>query len=224
MYKSGLYQIGAGINQLGGSNNYNLLGYPVGFYTNTGLTDMNETVSRPILSVNEYLSGGSPLPMYNIGSGEEPFILDDIQGGKKKRSVNTSESVIKKYERKNLRDKKNAIKYPSLYNKDKIASMTKGTLKGGDKSHLRKMKSLLKDLEKHRDNKDSIEKIIQKHKATLEGAGFKGGNIFDWIADRIPDIASYIPIVGPIMKPILNKTLNALDPYRKVKREYGKED
>jgi len=211
MYKSGLYQIGAGINQLGGGNNYNLLGYPVGFYTNTGLTDMNETVSRPILSVNEYLSGGAPLPMYNIGSGEEPFILDDIQGGKKMRPV-------KKYERKN------AIKYPTLYNKDKLASMTRGTLKGGDKSHLKKMKSLLKDLEKHRDNKESIDKIIKKHKATLEGAGFKGGNIFDWLADRIPDVASYIPIVGPIMKPILNTALNTLDPYRKVKREYGKDD
>lgn len=201
MYKSGLYQLGAGINQIGGGNNYNLLGYPTGFYTNTGLTNMNESVSRPILTVNEYL-GGAPSPMYSIGSGEEPFILDDIQGGKKKKkTLNTSKSVIKKYERKNLRDKMNALKYPSLFNKDKLASMTKGTLrgKGGDKAHLRKMKSLLKDLEKHRDNKMGVDNIIKKHKSMLEGMGYKGEmtgtGIFDFLKD--------IPILGDLAGMIL---------------------
>jgi len=200
MYKSGLYQIGAGINQLGGGNNYNLLGYPTGFYTNTGLTDMNETVSRPILAVNEILSGGAPLPMYSIGSGKEPFIIDDIEGGtKRKKSVNTSKSVIKKYERKNLKDKINALKYPTLFNKDKLASMTRGTLKGGDKAHLKKMKSLLKDLEKHRDDKMSIDNIIKKHKNMLQGLGYNGDmsgtGFFDFLKD--------IPIVGDLAGMIL---------------------
>jgi len=202
MYKSGLYQLGAGINQIGGGNNYNLLGYPVGYYTNTGLTNMNETVSRPILSVNEYLSGGAPLPMYSIGSGEEPFILDDIQGGRKMLPPNTSKSVIKKYERKNLKDKINAIKYPTLFKKDKLASKTRGTLRGGDKAHLRKMKTLLKDLEKHRDNKTGIDTIIKKHKGMLEGMGYDcsdckmaGAGIFDFLKD--------IPIVGDLAGMIL---------------------
>jgi hypothetical protein len=132
MYKSGLYQIGAGMHQLGGGNNYNLLGFPVGYYTNTGLTNMHESVSRPILAVNEYMSGGMNNPMYNIGYGNEPFIIDDIKkGGRKMKPLNTNKGVIKKYERKNLREKINAIKYPTLFNKDKLASMTGNTLKGG---------------------------------------------------------------------------------------------
>jgi len=207
MYKSGLYQLGAGINQIGGGNNYNLLGYPVGYYTNTGLTNMNETVSRPILAVNEMLSGGAPLPMYSIGSGNEPFILDDIQGGKKKKlvkSLNTSKSVIKNYEKKNLRDKMNAIKYPTLFNKDKLASMTRGTLrgKGGDKAHLRKMKSLLKDLEKHRDNKTGIDTIIKKHKPMLEGMGYDCSNC-DKSGAGLFDFLKGIPIIGDLAGAIL---------------------
>lgn len=213
MYKSGLYQLGAGINQLGGSN-YSLLGYPVGYYTNTGLTDMNEKVSRPILSVNQYL-GGSPLPMYNIGSGQEPFILDDIQGGykkfksfKKKDKVasmtkgtlrNTNMSAIKQYQRKNLREKMSALKYPSLFNKDKVSSMTKGTLRSNNNKHLQKMNELLADLEKHKNEEMSIDHIIKKYKPMLRGMGYKGkmsgAGFFDFLKD--------IPILGDIAGAIL---------------------
>lgn len=214
MYKSGLYQLGAGINQIGGGNNYNLLGYPVGYYTNTGLTNMNETVSRPILTVNEYL-GGAPLPMYSIGSGQEPFILDDIQGGnrkfksfKKKDKVasmtkgtltNTNMSAIKQYQRKNLREKINAIKYPSLFNRDKVASMTKGTLRNNDNKHLQKMKQLLADLEKHKNEELSIDHIIKKYKPMLQGMGYKGkmdgSGLFDFLKG--------IPIIGDLAGAIL---------------------
>jgi len=208
MYKSGIYQLGAGINQMGGSNNYNLLGYPVGFYTNTGLTDMNETVSRPILAVNQYL-GGSPLPMYSIGSGKEPFIIDDVEGGKKKKPFkkdklssftkgtlrNTNMEAIKQYQRKNLREKMNAIKYPSLFNPDKTASMTKGTLRNNNNNkHLQKMKQLLKDLERHKKDEISIDDIIKKYKPLLSGMGYNGkmtgSGIFDFLKS--------IPIIGDI--------------------------
>lgn len=211
MYKSGLYQLGAGINQIGGGNNYNLLGYPVGYYTNTGLTNMNETVSRPILAVNEMLSGGAPLPMYSIGSGEEPFILDDIQGGKKpfyKKDKlasmttgtlrNTNMSAIKKYQRKNLREKINAIKYPSLFNADKTASKTRGTLISNNK-HLQKMKGLLRDLEKHKNEELSIDHIIKKYKPMLQGMGYNGNmtgaGLFDFLKG--------IPIIGDLAGAIL---------------------
>lgn len=210
MYKSGLYQIGAGITQLGGGNNYSLLGYPVGFYTNTGLTDMNESVSRPILAVNEYL-GGAPTPMYSIGSGDEPFILDDVKGG---RNRDTKTSIIKKYERKNLRDKINAIKYPTLFDKDKLASATNDTLRGGDKSHMKKMKALLKDLEKHRDNKDGIDTIIKKHKSMLEGMGYKshmkGAGFFDWVNSWLPDALGMVPVFGSVLKPVAAGVRDAL--------------
>jgi hypothetical protein len=199
MYKSGLYQLGAGINQIGGGNNYNLLGYPVGYYTNTGLTDMNETVSRPLLTVNETLSGGAPLPIYSIGSGNEPFILDDIKGG---RNRDIDPSIIKRYEKKNLRNKINAIKYPTLFNKDKTSSMTRGTLRGGDKAHLRKMKSLLKDLEKHRDNKTGIDTIIKKHKSMLEGMGYDCSNR-DMTGAGLFDFLKGIPIIGDLAGAIL---------------------
>lgn len=215
MYKSGLYQLGAGIEQLGGGNNYNLLGYPLGFFTNTGLTNMHESVSRPILSVNEYMKGGTNNPIYNIGAGDEPFIIDDIKkGGRKMIPIDTNKNVIKKYERKNLRDKINAIKYPTLFNKDKLASMTGNTLKGRGEAHLKKMKTLLKDLEKHRDSEDGIDKIIKKHKSMLEGMGYKpsmkGSGFFDWVNSWLPDAAGLIPIAGPIIKPVMSGIRDAL--------------
>jgi hypothetical protein len=214
MYKSGLYQLGAGINQLGGGNNYNLLGYPVGFYTNTGLTNMNETVSRPLLTVNEYL-GGLQNPMYSIGSGNEPFIIDDVEGGRKKKPFkkdkllsftrgtlrNTNMEAIKKYQRKNLREKINAIKYPSLFMQDKTASKTKGTLISNNK-HLQKMKSLLRDLEKHKNEELSIDYIIKKYKPMLQGMGYDCSNC-DMAGAGLFDFLKGIPIIGDLAGAIL---------------------
>ena len=83
------------------------------------------------------------------------------------------------------------------------------------KIHKAKMKKLLGDLGKHQLN---LKKIMDKHKGTLEGAGYKGGNIFDWLANISPSIVKYIPIVGPLMSSAGEALLDVLDPYRKNPR------
>lgn len=45
------------------------------------------------------------------------------------------------------------------------------------------------------------------------GAGF-----FDWIANLVPELVGNVPILGSILKPVANATLDALDPYRKNPR------
>jgi hypothetical protein len=45
-----------------------------------------------------------------------------------------------------------------------------------------------------------------------------GGNIFDTIANAMPDIVSAVPIFGPLLSAAAEGTLSLLDPYRKNPR------
>ena len=42
-----------------------------------------------------------------------------------------------------------------------------------------------------------------------------GGNIFDFLANKMPDALGYVPVLGSILKPATNIVLNELDKYRK---------
>jgi hypothetical protein len=42
-----------------------------------------------------------------------------------------------------------------------------------------------------------------------------GGNFFDTLSNMMPDILSYVPIAGPVLKEVTKGVLEVLDPYRK---------
>jgi hypothetical protein len=57
----------------------------------------------------------------------------------------------------------------------------------------------------------------------MSGAGFdvealEGGNFFDWLANKVPFLASQIPIFGKLLGPAAEMTLDILEPYRKNPR------
>jgi len=203
MYKSGIYQIGAG-------HKYNLLGFPVGFYTNRGLTDMAEFVSRPLLTVNEYMSGGNTNPLYNIGYGEE-------------------EKHIKKMEQLD----KDLTKHEALHTKDveqikKIIKKNKPMLEGDfnenpmdedEETHVKQMKKIATALLKHegldKKSKTQIKAILKKYKGlkykpVVEG-GKKKSNMKGkgFLSDMFGTIGS---VLGTIGKPIFDN-VPALKPF-----------
>jgi len=119
MYKSGIYQFGAGVDKgiynIGAGKNYNLMGFPVGYFSNTGLTDMAERVSRPILAINQYMGAGShskkkekiklgrPKPRYPINMEKMPLVVGDLEGeGKRKTKLRDR---LRKLKEKRLKGK-----------------------------------------------------------------------------------------------------------------------
>lgn len=117
-----MYKVGRGVNegiyQFGAGRNYNVMGFPVGYFSNTGLTDMAETVSRPILAINQYMGSGHneemkavkkkiplgrPKPRYPKDMEKMPYVVGDLEGeGKRKTKLRDR---LRKLKEKRLKGK-----------------------------------------------------------------------------------------------------------------------
>jgi hypothetical protein len=163
MYKSGIYQIGAG-------HKYNLLGFPVGFYTNRGLTDMAEFVSRPLLTVNEYMSGGNTNPLYNIGYGEEEKHI---------KKMEQLDKDLTKHEALHTKDVEQIKKIIKKYTPMLEGDFNENPMDEDEELHLKQMKQILKALVKHegvdKKSKTQIKAILKKYKLLKYEPVAKGG-------------------------------------------------
>ena len=207
-------------------NSYQLLGQPIGKFMNSGFSNIIEQTTYPLYQKQETYGGKKKERRDNTREAIRKYekkILNQKKLAVKYPTI-YNDPFLKMAQQTNGtltgrgRPKKIKADAPiedilNLYEKKEGVIDNKKDNKK-DKKHLKDMKKLSNDLVKYH---KSLSNLIEKHKSTLEGAGmnYSGGNIFDWIANKMPDIVGMIPEIGFIMKPIVSGVLDLLDSSRK---------
>jgi hypothetical protein len=103
------------------NSNYQVLSQPVGRFSNTGLSNMNEKVAYPLYQKQEEMGFGK----------------------KRKSRRNNQMDYVKKYEKKIIKQKKQHADYPDIYKApfQKMAEQTNGTLTGRGRGRPKKVKA-----------------------------------------------------------------------------------
>lgn len=69
--------------------------------------------------------------------------------------------------------------------------------------------------------KKEIALIKKMHKKVgMNGGGLEGTGFFDTIANLIPSVTKFIPLVGPLVSGATDLTLKALNPLRSAENRY----